>query len=88
MRTVLDALVPAVQSGQALLASEDDGSTAASAVLQAMAAGATRGAQSTRQMAAKAGRASYVPASQLQDVPDPGAMAVAVALGAAAAALN
>jgi hypothetical protein len=38
-------------------------------------------------MAARAGRASYVPAAALGDAPDPGAMAVALWLGAVAEAV-
>jgi dihydroxyacetone kinase len=87
MRTVLDALVPALQSGRELLASQGEGPDAVSSVLRAMATGATHGAQSTQGMAAQAGRASYVPANQVQSVPDPGAMAVAIVLGAVAATL-
>ena len=39
-------------------------------------------------MAAAAGRSSYVPKAALRDVPDPGARAVALWLGAAAEALG
>ena len=39
-------------------------------------------------MAAAAGRSTYVPEAVLKDVPDPGARAVALWLGAAAKALG
>ena len=39
-------------------------------------------------MVAGAGRASYVPDETLKDVPDPGAKAVAIWLGAVAGALE
>ena len=46
--------------------------------LRAAAAAAEEGAESTKGMAAAAGRSSYVPAEALRDVPDPGARAVAI----------
>lgn len=49
---------------------------------------AERGAESTKSMAAGAGRSSYVPESQLKDIPDPGAKAVATWLGAISSALQ
>ena len=45
---------------------------------------AMEGAQTTMEMGASAGRASYVRAELVSTVPDPGAMAVAMALAAAA----
>jgi dihydroxyacetone kinase len=78
MRTMLDALVPAVAACRAA------GGTAAAA-----ADAAAAGAEATRTMAARAGRASYVAPAALRagDTPDPGAAAVAVALRAIADAL-
>ena len=58
------------------------------AMLQAGAAAAASGAEATKAMHASAGRASYVPFEKMKDVPDPGAMAVAIWLGAAVAAAS
>jgi len=74
-RTMLDALVPAIDA-------LEQGSVGAAA------AAAQRGADSTASMTkAHAGRASYVTAANLKGVKDPGATAVALAFLAAAAAL-
>ena len=75
MRTMLDALLPAV-------ASLERGGDAAAA-----AAAAAAGADATMAMDAEAGRANYVPAEQLKATPDPGAKAVAFALAAIATAI-
>ena len=64
-RTMIDALQPA------LLRLAQGGS------LRQAAAAARAGAEATRAMAARAGRAAYVPSSTLADVIDPGAEAVA-----------
>ncbi len=53
--------------------------------LRRAADAAMEGAESTKSMAAAAGRSSYVPEALLRDVPDPGARAVAVWMGALAA---
>ena len=71
-RTLLDALVPALE------ALEQGG-------IGAAAAAAEHGAAATASMKrARAGRASYVPAANLLGVEDPGATAVALAFRAAA----
>ena len=49
---------------------------------------AQRGAEQTKGLAAAAGRSSYVPREVLQDVPDPGAMAVAIWMSAVTKALS
>ncbi|CAM9573556.1 unnamed protein product [Chrysoparadoxa australica] len=69
MRTVLDALVP---FADALVA---DG-------LKAAVDAAVQGAEGTRKMEGAAGRSNYVVGLSEQDVPDPGAMAVAVTVKA------
>jgi triose/dihydroxyacetone kinase / FAD-AMP lyase (cyclizing) len=75
-RTMLDALVPAIDA-------IDQES------LDAAAAAAQRGADATASMTkAHAGRSSYLTAANLKGVRDPGAMAVALAFFAAAAAQN
>lgn len=51
------------------------------------AAAAEAGAQATQSMRASAGRSSYVPHEVLASVPDPGARAVAIWVGAVAHAL-
>lgn len=53
---------------------------AAAGGLAAMAAAALTGAEATKAMGASAGRASYVRAELVRTVPDPGAMALALAL--------
>jgi dihydroxyacetone kinase len=75
-RTMIDALTPAI----AALGS--DGLSAASAA-------ATRGAALTATMTkSRAGRSSYVNASNLANVQDPGATAIALAMAAAATNLS
>jgi dihydroxyacetone kinase len=72
-RTMLDALLPAAR------AFEETGS------LKAAAEAAAKGAERTASMlAARAGRASYVPSEALRGVPDPGAVAIARVLRALA----
>jgi dihydroxyacetone kinase len=73
-RTMIDALAPGLE---ALLASGD---------LRKAAAAAREGADRTANMTrAKAGRAAYLSANTLTGVPDPGAVAVAVAFETLAA---
>lgn len=86
MRTMLDSLAPAVLSGAEVVAMAQD--SCAVSVIQAMATGAMTGAKDTCSMAAVAGRAAYVPDKQVQGTPDPGAMAIAIALNAVAKALR
>ncbi|KAG2493199.1 hypothetical protein HYH03_008619 [Edaphochlamys debaryana] len=83
-RTMLDALLPA---RDALLAAVEEGKSAAEAA-EAAAAAAEAGADSTRWMAATAGRASYVPAEVLARCADPGALAAAKWVRAAAEAVK
>jgi dihydroxyacetone kinase len=82
MRTMLDALVPAVTIAQGAATPAD--------ALSRAAAAAEAGAEATKTMPARAGRASYVSSAALKagDIPDPGAFAVAAALLAAADALS
>eukprot|EP00934_Nitzschia_sp_Nitz4_P007566 Nitzschia sp. Nitz4//scaffold2_size372955//29228//31018//NITZ4_000360-RA/size372955-exonerate_protein2genome-gene-0.235-mRNA-1//1//CDS//3329546587//7556//frame0 len=72
-RTMLDALIPAAQ---ALVTSANLGTAAEQAKL---------GAEGTAKMnVASAGRSNYLSSEQLKGTPDPGAMAVAIVLGALA----
>jgi len=82
-RTMLDALLPAAE---AMTTAAESGATIV-AMVQAAAAAAKTGAEATKAMTAGAGRASYVPLEVLKDVPDPGAMAVAMWLEAIASSL-
>ena len=82
MRTMLDAILPAIDAAKA--AAGDGGA----AVLAAAAAAAEEGAEATKSMEALAGRSSYVPADVLASNADPGAVAVAVLLRAYAGALS
>ncbi|XP_053360444.1 triokinase/FMN cyclase isoform X2 [Clarias gariepinus] len=72
-RTMLDALCPAVDELMKLSTASPGGHIA---VLQAAVEKAELGAQSTRDLTAKAGRASYIASERLTQ-PDPGAVAVA-----------
>jgi len=83
-RTMLDALQPA---GRAMCDAAGGGASM-SASLAAAADAARSGAESTKLMAAAAGRSSYIPEEVLRDVPDPGAMAVACWLTALADACS
>jgi dihydroxyacetone kinase len=74
-KTLLDALVPAVAAlEQSAAAGEDLGQA-----FQAAAAAAAQGAEKTKSMVARRGRASYVGERSLNH-PDAGAMAVAIIL--------
>ncbi|XP_013866047.1 triokinase/FMN cyclase [Austrofundulus limnaeus] len=77
-RTMLDALCPAADELMKLTAAPPAG---AMAVLQAAAQKASCGAEATRHMTARAGRASYIAADRVT-LPDPGAVAVAAILRA------
>ncbi|WP_306301787.1 DAK2 domain-containing protein [Asaia astilbis] len=74
-RTMLDALLPAIEALEA-------GSS-----LHEVAQASRAGADATRSMKARAGRASYIPDEQLKDIPDPGAEAIAVLFETLAKAL-
>ncbi|KAM9718362.1 LOW QUALITY PROTEIN: triokinase/FMN cyclase [Menidia menidia] len=76
-RTMLDALCPAVDELMKLVTAPPD---AQMSVLQAAVQKAATGAEGTRLLQAKAGRASYI-ATDRVTLPDPGAMAVAAILG-------
>lgn len=78
MRTMLDALIPAVEAIRSA-----PGSTSA-ASFQVSATAAHDGAEATRTMTALAGRANYVSEEVTRGVPDPGAMAVALVFTALA----
>uniref|UniRef100_A0A8B9RLL3 Triokinase/FMN cyclase n=1 Tax=Astyanax mexicanus TaxID=7994 RepID=A0A8B9RLL3_ASTMX len=82
-RTMLDALCPAVEELMKLLTAPGDHM----AVLQAAVEKAELGAESTRDLTAKAGRASYI-ASERLTKPDPGAVAVAAIFRAVFEALG
>jgi dihydroxyacetone kinase len=79
MRTMLDALVPAVAAFSAATAQR---ATAAS-VARAAAEAAQAGADATKTMGSLAGRSNYVNEGAMRGTPDPGAWAVAVAFAAA-----
>ncbi|KQK13501.1 hypothetical protein BRADI_1g10550v3 [Brachypodium distachyon] len=79
-RTMLDALIPASTVLKQSLKAGDDPVTAFIASSEA----ASAGAESTKQMQAKAGRSSYIAPDLLASIPDPGAMAAATWYRAAA----
>ncbi|XP_072543745.1 triokinase/FMN cyclase isoform X2 [Salminus brasiliensis] len=83
-RTMLDALCPAVEELMKLVTAAPGGHMA---VLQAAVEKAEVGAESTRDLTAKAGRASYI-ASERLTKPDPGAVAVAAIFRAVFEALG
>ncbi|XP_029439053.1 triokinase/FMN cyclase isoform X3 [Rhinatrema bivittatum] len=76
-RTMLDSLYPAAQELHALRSPGAD----AMQVLARAVAKAEAGAESTKTMTARAGRASYISSTLLKD-PDPGAVAAAAILRA------
>ncbi|KAG0591587.1 hypothetical protein M758_1G182600 [Ceratodon purpureus] len=82
-RTLLDALFPASATLRERLAAGENPFRAFNAAAEAAVAGAA----ATKTMAAQSGRSSYIPKHVLADVPDPGAMAAAQWLKAAAEAL-
>ncbi|XP_034531882.1 triokinase/FMN cyclase isoform X2 [Notolabrus celidotus] len=77
-RTMLDALCPAVDELMKLTTAPPGGEML---VLQNAVQKAAKGAESTRDLTAKAGRASYIAAERVT-LPDPGAVAVAAILKA------
>ncbi|XP_063756899.1 triokinase/FMN cyclase [Eleginops maclovinus] len=83
-RTMLDALCPAVDELMKLKTAPPGGQVA---VLQAAVEKASSGAESTRDLTAMAGRASYIAAERVT-LPDPGAVAVAAILRAVLEALE
>ncbi|CAN6281627.1 unnamed protein product [Urochloa humidicola] len=83
-RTMLDALIPASTVLKQRLKAGEDPVTAFIASSEA----ASAGAESTKQMQAKAGRSSYIAPDLLASIPDPGAMAAAAWYRAAALAVK
>ncbi|CAL4944061.1 unnamed protein product [Urochloa decumbens] len=83
-RTMLDALIPASTALKQRLKAGEDPVTAFIASSEA----ASAGAESTKQMQAKAGRSSYIAPDLLASIPDPGAMAAAAWYRAAALAVK
>ncbi|XP_006650504.1 putative 3,4-dihydroxy-2-butanone kinase [Oryza brachyantha] len=83
-RTMLDALIPACTVLRESLKAGEDPVTAFIASSEA----ASAGAESTKQMQAKAGRSSYIAPDLVASVPDPGAMAAAAWYRAAAHAVK
>uniref|UniRef100_A0A4W6C9F5 Triokinase/FMN cyclase n=1 Tax=Lates calcarifer TaxID=8187 RepID=A0A4W6C9F5_LATCA len=77
-RTMLDALCPAVDELMKLTTAPPGGQMA---ILQAAVQKAASGAEETRNLTARAGRASYIAAERVT-LPDPGAVAVAAILRA------
>lgn len=74
MRTMLDALVPAVQTLNSPVGS-----------VAAAAAAAETGMESTKSMPSLAGRSNYIQEEKLKGIPDPGAVAVSACFQAVAA---
>lgn len=83
-RTMLDALCPAVDELMKLETAPPAGHMA---VLQAAVQRAASGAESTRDLTARAGRASYIAVDRVT-LPDPGAVAVAAIFAAVLEALQ
>jgi dihydroxyacetone kinase len=78
-RTMLDALIPAIEAMR--------GAASVQEAIKAGAAAATSGAQATSSMVALAGRSSYLSASQVSGVADPGATAASVWFNAIATSI-
>ena len=72
-KTMLDALLPAVDAATAAAEAGED----AAGTIRAAAAAARRGAEATAGMRAAAGRARYAP-DRNQELPDPGAVTCAL----------
>ncbi|KAJ8008531.1 hypothetical protein DPEC_G00105840 [Dallia pectoralis] len=83
-RTMLDALCPAVEELKRLVTAPPG---AHLAILQAAVEKSELGAESTRDLIARAGRASYIAAERVT-LPDPGAVAIAAILRAVFQALT
>lgn len=83
-RTMLDALCPAVEELKKLSTAPPGGHMA---ILQSAVEKADLGAESTRNLTARAGRASYIASEHLTQ-PDPGTTAVALILKAVLKALK
>ncbi|XP_052005145.1 triokinase/FMN cyclase isoform X1 [Xyrauchen texanus] len=83
-RTMLDALCPAVEELMKLSTASPGGHMT---ILQGAVEKAASGAESTRNLTARAGRASYIASEHLTQ-PDPGAIAVASILKAVLSALK
>ncbi|KAK5608180.1 hypothetical protein CRENBAI_003089 [Crenichthys baileyi] len=83
-RTMLDALCPAAEELMKLITAPPAGQMA---VLHAAVQKAAAGAEATRDLTARAGRASYIAAERVT-LPDPGAVAVAAILKAVAETLG
>jgi dihydroxyacetone kinase len=83
-RTLLDVLVPVLTRLRKELCGEQPDLIA---VLVAARTHAGECAEATAQLAAHAGRSSYVDPKQVQGVPDPGAVAAAELVGAAVTVL-
>ena len=81
-RTMLDALIPALEAARLKVAEGRSSSGVEALALAAKAA--KEGAEATRSMAAGAGRSSYVPEHVLASVADPGATATATWIAAVA----
>jgi triose/dihydroxyacetone kinase / FAD-AMP lyase (cyclizing) len=88
MRTMLDALIPAVESLEENMGLSVGGASAVyKEVVSKAADAAAAGRDTTLSMGALAGRANYVNEELMQGVPDPGALAIAAAFAAAAAVM-
>ncbi|KAL3688202.1 hypothetical protein R1sor_014511 [Riccia sorocarpa] len=84
LRTLLDALIPASTALREAL----DGGTEPVRAFLAAAEAAEKGAEATKGMAAMAGRSNYITSDVLSTVPDPGALAAAAWIKAAATAVS
>jgi len=82
------AFAAAFAAGGAAMSKYGGASVGHRTMLDAMVPAAEAGADATKEMAAGAGRASYVPQATLKEAPDPGAKAVSFWLGAASASLS
>lgn len=94
MRTMLDAMIPAIESlesNMSLFVEGKVGSVNKAALLKEFASNsasaAEAGRDSTKDMTALAGRANYVNEEYMNGVPDPGAVAIAAAFRSAAQAM-
>ena len=94
MRTMLDALIPAVESLESNMALVVEGKASSvnktillKELVSNAAFAAEEGRDSTKDMTALAGRANYVNEEYMNGVPDPGAVAIAAAFRSASEAM-
>ncbi len=78
MRTLLDALIPAIQAAKDIISTQGDRGDLVTHATSAASEAAEKGAEGTKSMRALAGRTSYIASDIVKLHSDPGAVAVAI----------